>query len=285
RSVGYERGTSVSKEWDEATTEAAIEFTSFVVAHIKELAGVADDAPNREAKLREFCQRFAERAFRRPLAAQQKAFFVDRQFKDARDLETALKQTLILILKSPRFLYREIGSGALDGYDVASRISFGLWDSLPDQKLLEAAAADQLGTREQVARQAQRMVPDLRSRSKLREFLLQWLRVGAAADIAKDPARFAQFNDLLVSDLRTSLDLFLQDVIGSESADFRELLQADYLYLNGRLAQFYGAELSADAPFQKVHLEQGERAGVLSHPFLMATFAYTATSSPIHRGV
>jgi Protein of unknown function (DUF1588) len=74
-------------------------------------------------------------------------------------------------------------------------------------------------------------------------------------------------------------------VIGGESADFRQLLKADYLYLNGRLAQFYGAGLSPDAPFQKVQLEPQARAGVLSHPYLMASFAYTGASSPIHRGV
>ncbi len=135
---------------------------------------------------------------------------------------------------------------------MASRLSFGLWDSLPDQPLLDAAAAGQLATREQVARQAERMVADLRARSKLREFFLQWLKVDQAPDIAKDPKRFPQFNEVIASDLRTSLDLFLEDVIGSEAADFRQLLRADYVYLNGRLAQFYGADLSADAPFQKV---------------------------------
>jgi len=285
RSVGYERGTSVSKAWDQATTDAAIEVADYIIAHTKELAGVADDAPNREVKIREFCQRFTERAFRRPLSAEQKTFFIDRQFKGTRDLETALKRTILLVLKSPRFLYREIGGGKLDGYDVASRISFGLWDSLPDSPLLEAAAAGQLATREQVTRQAERMVSDLRTRSKLREFLLQWLKVDEVPDIAKDPKQFSQFDEVTISDLRTSLDLFLQDVIGSESSDFRELLRADYVYLNGRLAPFYGTDLSPDTPFQKVHLEPGERAGVLSHPYMMANFAYTATTSPIHRGV
>ena len=62
-------------------------------------------------------------------------------------------------------------------------------------------------------------------------------------------------------------------------------MRADYVYLNGRLAPLYGAKLPADAPFQKVSLEQEERAGLLTHPYLMASFAYTATSSPIHRGV
>jgi Protein of unknown function (DUF1588)/Protein of unknown function (DUF1592) len=151
--------------------------------------------------------------------------------------------------------------------------------------LLDAAASGQLTTREQVVHQAQRMVADPRARWKLREFFLQWLRVDQVPDIAKDPKQFSQFNELTVADLRSSLDLLLEDVIGNETADFRQLLRADYVYLNGRLSQFYGAGLSENAPFQKVYLDQHERAGVLTHPYLMSSFAYTASSSPIHRGV
>ena len=74
-------------------------------------------------------------------------------------------------------------------------------------------------------------------------------------------------------------------MVWSPASDFRQLLLADYLYLNGRLARFYGGNLPADSSFQKVSLDPEARAGVLSHPYLMATFAYTSTSSPIHRGV
>ena len=97
------------------------------------------------------------------------------------------------------------------------------------------------------------MVRDLRARSKLREFFLQWLRVDQGPEVAKDPKLFPGFDEAVVSDLRSSLELFLDDVIGSEAADFRELLHANYLYLNGRLARFYGADLPPDAPFQKVN--------------------------------
>jgi hypothetical protein len=145
---------------------------------------------------------------------------------------------------------------------VASRLSFGLWDSLPDQILLDAAAAGQLTTREQVAHQAERMVKDQRAASKLRDFFLHWLKADQASEIVKDPKQFPQYNETNASDLRTSLDLLLDDVIGRESADFRQLLCADYVYLNGRLARFYGAELPPDAPFQKVSLEPRERAGL-----------------------
>jgi hypothetical protein len=285
RSVGYERGTSISKAWDQATTDAAIEVAGNVLVHLRELAGVGEGASDREPRVREFCNRFAERAFRRPLSDEQKALYIDRPFKAAPDLETGVKRVVLFVLKSPRFLYRETGGREPDGYEVASRLSFGLWDSLPDQPLLQAAASGKLVNREQVTREAERMVSDLRTRAKVRDFFLQWLRVEQVPDLAKDPKRFPDFNEAIASDLRTSLDLFLEDVIWSEASDFRQLLLADFLYLNGRLAKFYGADLPDEAPFQKVALQPRERAGLLSHPYLMASFSYTATTSPIHRGV
>ncbi|HEV3121656.1 MAG TPA: DUF1592 domain-containing protein, partial [Isosphaeraceae bacterium] len=284
RSVGYERGTSVSKEWDQATTEAAIEVADSLVANLADLAGVRNDAPDREPRIREFCRRFAERAFRRPLTEEQQRLFVDHQFEKAPDPDTAVKRLVLLVLKSPRFLYREMG-GSVDAYDVASRLSFGLWDSLPDKELLDAAAAGKLATREQVAQQAERMVPDLRTRSKIRAFFMQWLKVDLVPDLSKDPSRFPDFNEAIASDLRTSLDLFLEEVVWSDASDFRQLMLGDFLHLNGRLARFYGADLPPDAPFQKISLSPVVRAGVLSHPYLMASFSYTSTTSPIHRGV
>ena len=233
RSAGYERGTSVSKAWDLATTDAAIEAAGYVVAHLKELSGVSDDASDREVKLREFCGRFVERAFRRPLTAEQKAMFVERQFKDVPDLETAVKRVVLLVLKSPRFLYRETVHGKPDAYDVASRLSFGLWDSLPDSALLQAAASGQLATHDQVGAQAERMILDPRCSSKLRGFFLQWLKIDQAPEIIKDSKKYPEFGESVVSNLRTSLDLFLDDVIGSEASDYRQLLRADYVYLNG----------------------------------------------------
>jgi hypothetical protein len=283
RSVGYERGTSVSKAWDQATTDAAIEVATYVGAHLRELSGVGDGS-DRAAKLREFAYRFVERAFRRPLGDDQKALYVDRQFASAPDPETAVKRVVLLALKSPRFLYHEL-DGTPDAHDVAARIAFGLWDSLPDQALLDAAKSGRLATREQVAEQAERMIPDLRTRAKLRGFFFQWLKVEQVPDVSKDPKLFPEFDAAIAADLRTSLDLFLEDVIWGDSSDFRQILLDNALYLNGRLAKLYGADLPADAPFQKVAPDSQERAGVLSHPYMMAMFAYTATTSPIHRGV
>jgi hypothetical protein len=308
RSYGWERANTVSKAWDAATTDAAIETADYVANKLNQLANLGGPPrrrarngnpasidlrgsggpkvpqSEREKKLRDFCERFAERAFRRPLSTEQKAFFIDRQFAEVRDPDAAVKRVVLLVLKSPRFLYREVGGGP-DAYDVASRLSFALWDSIPDRELLDAAKAGKLSTREQVAKQAERMLNDPRAHAKLQRFLLTWLKLDAAPEISKDAKRYPDFNAALVADLRTSLGLFLDDVVWGSSSDFRRLLQSDEVYLNGRLAKFYGAKLPADAKFQKVKLDAGRRAGVLTHPYLMSSFAYTADSSPIHRGV
>lgn len=284
RSMGYERGTSVSKGWDSATTDAALEAADYVASHLEGLAGVRPDAEDREAKLKAFCAEFAARAFRRPLADARREVIVDRQFARGGDLESAVKRSVILALKSPWFLYLE-PEGTLDDYDVAARLSYGLWDSIPDRPLLDAARDGKLRTREQVAAQAERMTADPRTRGKVRELLMQWLRVEHAADMAKDAKLFPDFNEEIASDLRTSLEMSLDDIVWGEGSDYRRLLRDDELYLNGRLARFYGADLPADAPFRKVRLKGEPRAGVVTHPYLMASFAYMTAGSPIHRGV
>lgn len=286
RSTGYERGTSVSKAWDEAATYAAIEVAGYIVKNLSRLANVKDDAADREQRVRDYCRSFAERAFRRPLSDEQRTFFVDRHFTGGADLKLAVKKTVLLTLKSPRFLYQATAAGQGDSFDAASRLSLALWDSLPDRQLREAAARGQLQNREQVVRQAERMLSDLRTQAKLRDFFHQWLLVDRVDDLSKDRSVYPNFDEQVASDLRVSLDLFLDDVVwNGEGADFRQLLLADFLFLNGRLASVYGAELPTDAAFQKVPVDPKQRAGLLSHPFLLSSFAYRATSSPIHRGV
>jgi mono/diheme cytochrome c family protein len=284
RSYGWERGTSVSKEWDVATTDAAIDTAAYVIAHVNDLAGTHDDDKDRGDKLRAYCRTLAERAFRRPLSGDDAKRIIDKQFDAAKDLDSAVKRVVLRVLKSPRFLYREIG-GKGDSYNAAARLSFGLWDSLPDRPLLDEAKAGRLCKHDEFAQQAQRMLEDLRAKAKLHEFLLSWVKADQVRDLAKDSKKFPEFDAATIADLRTSLELFLDDVAWSEKSDFRKLLSADYLFLNGRLAKIYGADLPADADFTKVKLDAAQRAGVLTHPFLMASFAHTADTSPILRGV
>jgi hypothetical protein len=136
-----------------------------------------------------------------------------------------------------------------------------------------------------MVRQSERMVSDPRARSKLREFFLQWLKVDQVPDLAKNRMQYPDFDEATAADLRTSLELFLDRVVWSEPSDFRQLFLDEELDLNGRLARLYGADLGADSPFRQVVEKGRARAGVLTHPYLMATFAYAESSSPIHRGV
>jgi hypothetical protein len=129
------------------------------------------------------------------------------------------------------------------------------------------------------------MLNDLRTRAKLRAFFFRWLRADPAPDVSKDPEGFPGFNEDLVADLRTSLDLTLEDLLWSGPADLKRMLLADEIYLNGRLAKYYGFDLPEDAGFQKVRFEPEDRVALLAHPYLMASLAYTSASSPIHRGV
>lgn len=287
KSMGWERGTRVSKEWDAAVTEAALELSAYVIKFHEQLAGInpKDPADKKAPKLKEFAAKFVERAFRRPLTDDLKAIFVEKQWAAASgDPELFLKRVVLLTAKSPRFLMRE-ASDKPDAFDVAAKLSFALWDSSPDAELLKAAAEGKLKTKDEVRKQAERMLADPRAEGKLRGFLLHWLRLDQDRDLAKNEKLFPGFDAATVADLRTSLELFLDEVVNSKESDFRRLLKADEVYFNSRLAKVYGVNLPENAPFQKVKLDPGQRAGVLTHPYLLTTFAYTDHSSPIHRGV
>ncbi|MFM7318866.1 MAG: DUF1592 domain-containing protein, partial [bacterium] len=291
RSFGYERGIAISKAWESATTDGAIETANMVIALLGELAGTKpeDAAEVRARKLRDFARKFVERAFRRPLTADQQKLYVDRQFEALKDPEQALRRVILLSLKSPRFLYLESTTDEADAYDIASRLSFAMWDSIPDNHLLEAAAKGNLSNAEQWKEQAWRMDKDLRAEQKLRDFLHAWLRLEGSPDLAKDPKAFAEFTPEVIGDLRTSLEMTLDDFVKQGQTDFRQLLQGESWYANDRLAKIYGLKLPPGTGFRKVSASAGtdpaKRAGIMTHPYLLAMLAYTQTTSPIHRGV
>jgi len=133
--------------------------------------------------------------------------------------------------------------------------------------------------------QATRMLDSPRAKPKVRQFFHHWLNVEQAKELSKDSKRFAGFDPQTVADLRVALDLFVEEIVWGKTANFKRLLTSDEILLNGRLAKLYGADLPAEAGFTKVKLDPGQRSGVLTHPYLLANFAYTAESSPIHRGV
>ena len=280
-SIGYERGASVSREWTEAVAKGALQVSAMIGPNLFGLAGTKADAPDRGEKLKAFSFRFAQMAYRRPLTDEQKAD-LSKIYEGAAP-EVAAKRAFIFTLSNPAFLYP--GIGPQDDYAVASRLALTLWDSVPDVVLLKAAAAGQLKTEAQVRQQAQRMMKDPRAKAKLRDFLHHWLHVEEGAEIAKDQKEYPGFDQGVVMDLRTSLDLFAESIVWSEQSDYRQLLLSDTILMNDRLAKFYGQKVEVGDGFRPVKMDADQRAGVLTHPFVLATFSYTKSSSPIHRGV
>ena len=281
-SIGYERGASVSREWTEAVAKGALQVSAMIGPNLFGLAGTKADAPDRAEKLKAFSLRFAQAAYRRPLTSEQKTD-LGAIYAAGVAPEVAAKRAFIFTLSNPAFLYP--GIGPQDDYAVASRLALTLWDSVPDAALLQAASAGQLKDEAQVRKQAQRMMKDPRAKSKLRDFLHHWLHVEEGAEIAKDQKEYPGFDQGMVMDLRTSLDLFAESVVWSEGSDYRQLLLSDTILMNDRLAKFYGQKVESGAGFQPVKMDAAHRAGVLTHPYVLATFSYTKSSSPIHRGV
>ena len=284
-SMGYERGVSVSKAWDEAATQASIAVANYVVQHLDRLSRSKPAETNRAAKAEAFCQEFVETAFRRPLTDEQKRRFVSSRLKGVPKIEDGVKRVVLLALKSPRFLYLGLENEKPDDFLVAERLSFALWDSLPDRELEKLAAQGSLHGRDQVVAQARRMLGDLRARAKMQYFLHQWLQMNRVEDLSKDVKLYPDFTPEIIADLRTSLDLFLEQAVWHGASSYRELLLADYLYLNERLAKFYGLSTPPTNDFVKVPLGPKERSGVVTHPYLLSAFSYRKSTSPIHRGV
>ena len=285
-SGGYPRGTTISKAWDQAVTDAAVATAEHVIANLDELAQTKPGAPDRTDKLRKFAQTFVETAFRREnLADDLKQLFIETHFQSAKLPETAVKRVVMLALKSPLFLYPGLPAGEKpDSYDTASKLALTMWESVPDKKLTQAARDQKLANADQIRAEARRMLADPRTKAKLGGFFHHWLELERAEGTSKDPKVFPDFTPELLADLRESLMQFIDQVVWSEKSDYRELLQADYLLLNERLGKFYGHPVTGDE-FQRVGFDPKQRAGVVTHPYLLASLAYTKQSSPIHRGV
>ncbi len=286
-SFGYERGVGVSKEWKEAVTQVAVEAADFVVANLRELAGLNDrrQDDNRSEKIANFCYRWAMYALRRPLSDEEKRDWVDQYLNEEVPEPIKIKKVIFRSILSTDFLYVPIASES-SARAKANRLALSLWDSIPDEELWQSAEEGWIDSQENLLRQASRLARDDRGQAKLRYFLQRWMQLDRAEGLSKDRQVYPDFDIDLAEELRESLDRFIGELLTSEQADYRELLQADYLPSSERMAQFYGWEWNSNGPkWQRISLEPTERAGILTHPFLMAGFAYQKSSSPIHRGV
>lgn len=282
-SCGYERGTAVSREWLEAVMASAAGVAAGLMPAIDRLAGIRDNDEARAEKLKDFCAAFAARAYRRPLDGPERDLLL-KEFEGA-DPELAVRRVIVRVLASPRFLYPAAAEVPADDHAVAAKLALVLWDSLPDEELRKAAREGKLRTAAEAEAQARRMLGDARARHKLRGFFHHWLALGEADSLSKDAAAYPGFDERLVADLRVSLERFIDDIVWSEASDYRQLLLADHLFVNRRIAAYYGMPAPDGEGFSKVTAPADKRTGVFTHPYLLASLSYHRSTSPIHRGV
>ncbi len=283
-SMGFEQGTAISRDWQQAISAAAVESANRLVPRADALAGTHEKDPQRAEKLSAFLARFAARAFRRPLDDDLRRMHVEAPMTSTPTIEDGVRRAFLLILQSPRFLYPEL-SAKPDGFTIASRLALGIWDSLPDQALLDAAAKGELRDPGQLEAHAGRMTGDPRAKAKLNEFFRGWLKLDYDAEIRKNPGLFPGFDEAIGADLRRSLELLIEQTVWSGGSDYRNLYLTDGIPLNDRLAAFYNINLPPGPGFRPGPADPSRAAGVVTHPYVLARLAHADLSSPIHRGV
>jgi hypothetical protein len=242
----------------------------------------------------------ARKAFRRPLhdgevANLMQAYAASRQ---GRGFDDGIRGVVTRILASPDFLYRPEPAPAgkqpgdtfaLNGLQLASRLSFFLWSSLPDDELLEVAASGQLSDDAMLEKQVRRMLADPRAQSLARDFAFQWLGLSKLADIEPDPGVFpyaANHRDLegdLREDFREEIRQFV-DAVFRGNGNVLELMNGNVSYLNERLAVHYGIRDVKGSSFRRVTLADPNRFGLLGKAGVLMVSSYPNRTSPVLRG-
>jgi Protein of unknown function (DUF1592)/Protein of unknown function (DUF1588)/Protein of unknown function (DUF1585)/Protein of unknown function (DUF1587)/Protein of unknown function (DUF1595) len=234
---------------------------------------------------------FSRRAFRRASSDELHASLVDF-YDNARDqwgADKALEMVVTTVLASPHFIYHfeltPAAAGevvALTGYEVASRMAFFLWQSLPDEALLDAAEAGSLDTPEGIEAEARRMLASDKARDAIESYHEQWLELGHMDDLVKDTDLYPAWNEQLADSMKAETLAFVQHVV-DEGLPATELLTADYSFVDGELASLYGAEYSGSGEMTQVTLP-GDRAGLLTQGSFLASRAHAADTSWVLRG-
>jgi hypothetical protein len=237
---------------------------------------------------------FVARAFRRPPREDEAEQFIEFWTKvDARGhtFDESLALTLQAVLVSPQFLFR-IESEAqpdepgdvhlLSEYELASRLSYFLWSSMPDEELFHLAAERKL--RASLPAQIRRMLHDRRSQALAENFAGQWLQFRRMESVAPNPALFPNFDDALRSAMVSETEMFFNSIVQEERSVF-DFLDADYSFINERLARHYGlAGVTGDA-FQRVRFRPDDhRGGLLTQASILTVTSYPDRTSPVQRG-
>ena len=243
--------------------------------------------------LNEVVRRFASRAFRQPVEASEIAHyigFIQARITGGEPASSAIKHGLAAILTSPRFLYLDEGNDEtgdqLAAYELATRLSYFLWSSMPDDELLASAASDQLLKSEVLNAQVHRMLEDEKSQAFVEHFTDSWLRINKLGSMPPDSKAFEQYyRDRLQDCYKTETRLFFRDLL-INNGSIVNFLDSDYTFLNGALATQYGIQGIHGEQFRKVALEpEDHRGGLLGQGSVLTLTANGIETSPVVRGI
>ena len=253
----------------------------------------ADEAED-EACAREILSTLARRAYRRPVTEEDVRTLL-RFHETGRaegSFEAGIQFALERLLVSPGFLFRieadparEAGTAVhrISDLELASRLSFFLWSSIPDDALLDVAARDGLEDPAVLEQQVRRMIADPRSKALVDNFAGQWLAVRNVRDVVPDSQLFPEFDENLREAFQQETELFIESQL-REDRSLLGLLDADYTFVNERLARHYGISNVYGNRFRRVTFPDAERGGLLGHGSILTVTSYPNRTSPVLRG-
>lgn len=251
----------------------------------------SDDAD--DVCVRDILERFAERAFRRPVTAQEidkLMSFVALAKSNGDTVEGGIQLALRAILTSPHFLFRvevdpepaSASAHPLSDYELASRLSYFLWSSMPDDALFAAAKQGLLQDPAQIRAQVERMLDDPRADQLVTNFAGQWLYTRNLRDHQPDAAAFPGFDEQLRASMKTETELFFREFLKGD-LPVGQMLNADFTYLDDRLAAHYGLPPVGEE-FTRVKLDDKARGGLLSQGSILTVTSFATRTSPVKRG-
>lgn len=241
-----------------------------------------------EFELKRLVQDFAQRAFRSPVSLEASHPYVElamKSYAQDRSLGEALRVAYRAILCSPRFLYFHESPGKLDDYAIANRLSYMLWNSMPDQELLEVAERQELSKREVLYEQVERMLKARRGASFVSDLAAEWLDLRLIDFTEPDRRLYPTFDIIVQQSMVEETERYLQDML-DRNASVTELIDSDFTFLDNRLARFYGIDDVMGDSMQRVALKEDDhRGGILTHGAILKVTANGTTTSPVIRGV
>jgi hypothetical protein len=209
---------------------------------------------------------------------------VEEAVRTGEGTEHGIRLALQAILCSPQFLFRiESGAGGVSDFELITRLSYFLWSSGPDEELFAHAARGTLRKGNTLARQVERMLRDPKAHALAENFAGQWLRTRGVRDVAPDPARFPEFDEPLRAAMIREPEL-LFDAVAREDRSVLDFLDADFTFVNERLAAHYGIDGVRGAEFRRVALSGTPRRGVVTQAGVLTVTSNPTRTSPVKRG-